>query len=369
MFSWWGAAVRRLRWGLAVAAALGLFGCAQMHHPLPIRPSAGPIEDAGVFGRVLRRAAGGDAGAPAAPSDGLWPAYATAQSRRQLALTIWSLVEQRYYDPGLNGASWAQAKALDVELAANAQSDAAFYAALKQMLGRLGDSHSQVLTPVESAQFHQFAGPTVGLHFRPLDGRLVVVDVELDSPGARSGVRPGDVLRAVGSPGAALTRIDAQFFEQAQSLAASGPMIGIYKDPALRALMALLRPLLSQGIDGSGAAGIVFEFERFADASQAARGGVAGQWLRLTLIPERTVRPAQAQLRWLEGDIAWLTFNRFAPELRPWLEDALDAATKAQGIVVDLRGNGGGAPFPPEELLETATGIYLRGLGLLPPDR
>jgi AcrR family transcriptional regulator len=26
-------------------------------------------------------------------------------------------------------------------------------------------------------------------------------------------------------------------------------------------------------------------------------------------------------------------------------------------------------PFPPEDLLETATGIYLRGLGLLPPDR
>ena len=27
------------------------------------------------------------------------------------------------------------------------------------------------------------------------------------------------------------------------------------------------------------------------------------------------------------------------------------------------------APFPPEELLESAVGIYLRGLGLLPPDR
>ncbi len=42
----------------------------------------------------------------------------------------------------------------------------------------------------------------------------------------------------------------------------------------------------------------------------------------------------------------------------------------SHGVVeLYLRGNGGGAPFPPEELLETATGIYLRGLGLLPPDR
>ncbi|MDQ2065465.1 TetR/AcrR family transcriptional regulator [Xinfangfangia sp. CPCC 101601] len=42
----------------------------------------------------------------------------------------------------------------------------------------------------------------------------------------------------------------------------------------------------------------------------------------------------------------------------------------SHGVVeLYLRGNGGGAPFPPEDLLESATGIYLRGLGLLPPDR
>jgi AcrR family transcriptional regulator len=39
--------------------------------------------------------------------------------------------------------------------------------------------------------------------------------------------------------------------------------------------------------------------------------------------------------------------------------------------VVELfaRGNPGRrSPFPPEELLETAIGVYLRGLGLIPPD-
>lgn len=40
--------------------------------------------------------------------------------------------------------------------------------------------------------------------------------------------------------------------------------------------------------------------------------------------------------------------------------------------VVELfaRGNpGGNAPFPPEDLLEAGIGVYLRGLGLVPPDR
>ena len=39
--------------------------------------------------------------------------------------------------------------------------------------------------------------------------------------------------------------------------------------------------------------------------------------------------------------------------------------------VVELfaRGNPGTkSPFPPEELLESAIGVYLRGLGLIPPD-
>jgi len=40
--------------------------------------------------------------------------------------------------------------------------------------------------------------------------------------------------------------------------------------------------------------------------------------------------------------------------------------------VVELfaRGNTGArAPFPPEDLLETGIGVYLRGLGLVPPDQ
>ena len=39
--------------------------------------------------------------------------------------------------------------------------------------------------------------------------------------------------------------------------------------------------------------------------------------------------------------------------------------------VVELfrRGNGAQSPFSPEDLLEAGIGIYLRGLGLLPPDR
>ncbi len=42
----------------------------------------------------------------------------------------------------------------------------------------------------------------------------------------------------------------------------------------------------------------------------------------------------------------------------------------SHGVVeLFLRGNGGPQPWPPEDLLESAIGIYLRGLGVLPADR
>lgn len=41
----------------------------------------------------------------------------------------------------------------------------------------------------------------------------------------------------------------------------------------------------------------------------------------------------------------------------------------SHGVVELFMRGGAGSPFPPEDLLETGIGIYLRGLGLLPPDR
>ncbi|WP_435258998.1 TetR/AcrR family transcriptional regulator [Thioclava sp. FR2] len=42
----------------------------------------------------------------------------------------------------------------------------------------------------------------------------------------------------------------------------------------------------------------------------------------------------------------------------------------SHGVVeLFMRGNGTKSPFPPEDLLEAGIGIYLRGLGLIAPDR
>ena len=46
------------------------------------------------------------------------------------------------------------------------------------------------------------------------------------------------------------------------------------------------------------------------------------------------------------------------------------AGAEAALLAAFARGEAGArAPFPPEDLLETGIGVYLRGLGLVPPDQ
>lgn len=313
---------------LAATALLAFAGCST----LPTRPSSGPIE--GAIAEV----------APVSAT-ALSPAYATEAERRKTAETVWQLIADRFYDPAMNGVDWAAVRSRAVPRAAAATSDAAFYRELKAMAASLRDSHTQVLTPRETIDRRRFTTTRVGVMFGLLDGRLAITEVEPGTPAAFAGVRPGDAVLALGAPDAP-TRIDAAFIQAALAAVtgadasdaggpgASPPESGARpaltdEQRVLRAVQRVLRPLAITS--GRPAQPIYFELER-ADAST----------LRLTLTPDRVTRPPVAELRWLEGEVALIRFTRFAQEVRPDLERALDAAVRASAVIVDLRGNGGG---------------------------
>ena len=91
--------------------------------------------------------------------------------------------------------------------------------------------------------------------------------------------------------------------------------------------------------------------------------------LSLSLDPDLAQGAARAQAA-LERAAAGLA-ERLPPEKRP--PAAMFSAhvwAMSHGVVeLFARGSPGTrAPFPPEELLETGIGIYLRGLGLIEPD-
>jgi C-terminal processing protease CtpA/Prc len=322
---------RKATRAFAAAVAIALVaGCAQ----LPSRPSAGPITD--VAWDVP----------PPSPTR-LSPVYATEKARRDTAERIWQLVNDRFYDPRFNGANWAAVGEQRLPQAAAARSDAELYRALKGMLAELRDPHTEVLSPREAVDLRRFVAPRNGVALAVVDGELAVLDVEPDSPGAAAGLRPGDVVRALNG-----TAIGPAFLREAaadpatlraEPLAGDGPE-ALPADPrdaervrAMRAVRRLLRSQLAAA-DAPSAGPPPAPARLKLEVARPERSAP----LALEVVAAERARPPRTEFRWLDGDIALIRFNRFHPSVRDELERALANAAAARGVIVDLRGNGGG---------------------------
>ena len=309
---------QRLLGGLAAAALAALAGCA----PLPTRSLYGPVADLPT-----------DVAAPS--SRALSAVYANESGRVAAVDRVWQLVADRFYDPQLRGVDWSAAGERARLQATHAASDADLYRALKQMVATLGDSHTGVLTPREVVDRRAYAVARVGLFLTVADDRVVLRDVEPDSPAAQAGLRRGDVIAAANG-----VALDAEFVRQAQAEPAGAadlsgadlqPMLPADAQDAvrarvLRAVRRVLRP--------RGDAMQPLELDVVRDPATPAR--------RVVLTPTTRVQAPVAEHRWLDNKVLVIRFTRFAPEVRADLARALEQAQEARAIVVDLRGNGGG---------------------------
>ncbi len=68
---------------------------------------------------------------------------------------------------------------------------------MRQMLATLGDAHMRIFSPEENFDRSRPAGISVGLIVRRVEGDPMVVWVEPGSEAARSGLRPGDMIKSV----------------------------------------------------------------------------------------------------------------------------------------------------------------------------
>lgn len=312
---------RGARLWTSVVAALLLAACAQ----LPTRPASGPIVDVPL-----------DVAAPAAQA--LSPVFATAAARRETVARVWSLIDERFYDPRFNGVDWSALREPFLARAESATSDTELYAALKAMARTLRDSHTQVLTPREAVDRRRFMATRVGLNLGWIEGRLAVLEVEADSPAAAAGLRPGDVIRAVND-----THFDEAFLRTAlnddapalvdQALGEAAPQLPPDPDDADRErITRAVREVIRKAVGTPPWLQMMtLEIEDHAGATR-----------NLALTATSSIRPPTAQFRRLDGGIALIRFSRFLPQVRGEIERALNDATDAHAIIVDLRGNGGG---------------------------
>jgi carboxyl-terminal processing protease len=248
-----------------------------------------------------------------APQAGSTPAL-----RRKTFERVWTVVRDRFYDPNFNGVDWDDARRRYEPLADAAQTDAELYRVLNRMLGELKVSHMAVVPPEELAAS---ASPpvTTGMELWAVEGRAAVARVLPGSAAERAGVRPGFVVTRVNGQ-------EVKTLEHAQDL--------LDGEPGAKVRVAFL-----DGRDGPREA----ELERTTHArGEVARDGF-GKFSLHSLFEARR----------LEGGIGYIRFTRFIPSLDAKLRRAVASMRGAPGLIIDLRGNGGG---------DDSVGVKLAGL-------
>jgi carboxyl-terminal processing protease len=294
----------RLLRTLAACVALPLGGCAALD------PHA-----------ILTRQIGAAPAAPATPATPDAPAAPAAPgtldaATRQAAFDhVWRTIDQRYYDPTMNGVDWKAVGAKWRPLVLGAPDAAAFWDRLDRMAGELRDLHTRVESPSRARLFEASKSVSLGFDFRPLGDALAVTIVDPESDAWWAGVRPGMVLAAVeGEPAQAVfgrlraEARDGSTEQQRVRLATRGLLAG---EPDSTARLA---------------------FER-ADGTR----------LEATLRRTQFDRAPRVTHRRLPDGTGYIRLTEWSESLRRQMLAALAGLKEAPALVIDLRGNGGGS--------------------------
>jgi len=248
----------------------------------------------------------------------------------------WQTVHDTHFDKTFNGVDWDALKAELRPKAAEAKTRDDVRAVISEMLGRLNQSHFAVIPsdalPDAGGGTSQDRKGTLGFDVRLRDGKLLVVRVDAGGPAARAGVALGWGVRSVG-------RFDTgEVLERAQS---AGEAVG-ERTLAMHTWMAvqgrLFGPLgekvhavLVNGKDEP----VELDLERGPRDAIAFNAGPT--------LPPFYLEFASSVLERDGKRIGYVRFSNWFLPMMQKLNDALDGMRGLDGVVIDLRGNTGGA--------------------------
>jgi carboxyl-terminal processing protease len=256
-----------------------------------------------------------------------------APAERQLNIDsfeyVWKTVQDKHWDPKLNGLDW---KAVHDELLPriqNAGDGEQARTAMNEMLGRLKQTHFEVFP---SSLYDEMHGGgkgegSPGLDVRAIGGRALVTRVMAASPGERAGVKPGwEILRIEGEP------VERGMKEIARRFQGSTEAGMMQAQAILRRLDGEIgKTVAVEFLDGHGAKQTL-ELDRREPPGAVARFG--------NLPPLHVeIEAGKAAPR-----VGYLRFNLFLdPEtLIAKTRQAVEDCRGCDGFVIDLRGNPGG---------------------------
>ena len=226
---------------------------------------------------------------------------------------VWETIQERYYDPAFHGVDWSAKRNAFRTAAGRAANSQEFYELLRQMIASLRDAHTRIYSPDEKFDWWSPRFVTVGVTVREIQGVPTVIHVEPTSAAAKTDIQPGDVIVSIDN------------IPVADYLAQRMRANGLANDPNIRfrAIGALLE----------GTAGTEVKIGWTTRKGKQKSAVFQRYW-------------SQRQLGFnnqRKGDFAVLRLDAFTQSVALDFSKTLPSVLEgAKGIVLDLRGNGGG---------------------------
>lgn len=229
--------------------------------------------------------------------------------RRQMFSEAWRLLWNRFYDPEFHGVNWESMREKYEPLALAAYTDEEFRIVVREMIGELSASHLGIYR-------HGGGGPSTGdLGIRHDEGfagpGVLVSRVVPDGPADRAGIVPGEYILSVG-----------------------GGAVGEGGN---------YHCLLADTVDEE----IMLEVSENPEGKslREVRVRPVGRWTMRRLEYEQRVRDNRARVDSLSGGrLGYLHIPGMGTSnLRGFEEDLFARGGDREGLIIDIRGNGGGS--------------------------
>jgi carboxyl-terminal processing protease len=244
---------------------------------------------------------------------------------------VWRTVKEKHFDPKFGGIDWDKVREEFAPRAATVKSDQELYRLLQEMLGRLHQSHFNIIPPAsiipEDQREPSHGG--IGIDIRLINGAATITRLEPDRTAARAGLRLGYIIK----------QMDQKTVNQiVESFAMS------IERPELKNVRITRRILAAI----NGAPGTAVKIVYLDDKDQQREATITRERLKGELSPPLGNFPPQytefefRRLARGAGYVGYIRFNIFTAPVIEKSKAAISEFSNADGIIFDLRGNPGG---------------------------
>jgi carboxyl-terminal processing protease len=249
------------------------------------------------------------------------------EKRRQIASfeKVWTTIRDKHWQKNPGGLDWQAIHAEYYPRIEAAKSDDEALAIMREMLGRLKQTHFGIFpaTVFNDVEGEDGGDGSAGIDTRVLAGQAVVTDLDPGSSAERAGVKRGWVVQSV----------------NAKPLA---PIIQKLKsDPEIHEL-ALERAVHARltGAIGDTIKVVFLDAQNREVTRDLDLGQERGQAARFGNLPPMHIFFESKQF----GNTGYVRFNMFLDLVRVMgsFANAVQGCTQCDGLIVDLRGNPGG---------------------------